>query len=195
MTLKHTCVATVLTAVLSGPSFAAQTIVLMRHGEKPAEGLGQLNCQGLQRALALPKVLIGKFGRPAALYAPNPGVMKDDRGRPYNYVRPLATIEPTAIALGMPVNASFGFDDVAGVTAALLRPDYKNATVFVAWEHRVAEELARALLKAKGADASTVPRWDGDDFDSLYVVTIGDDGSARFSLQHEGLNGQSATCP
>jgi hypothetical protein len=61
-----------------------ETIVLVRHGEKPAEGLGQLNCQGLNRALALP-VVIGKlFARPDA-----------------NYVRPLATIEPTAIAFAL----------------------------------------------------------------------------------------------
>src|ERR1700727_2627529 len=31
---------------------AATTIVLVRHAEKPEDGLGQLNCQGLNRALA-----------------------------------------------------------------------------------------------------------------------------------------------
>ncbi len=38
-----------------------ETIVCVRHGEKPKGGLGQLNCKGLNRALALPKVLIGKL--------------------------------------------------------------------------------------------------------------------------------------
>ena len=32
---------------------ADQTIVFLRHGEKPASGLGQLTCQGLNRSLAL----------------------------------------------------------------------------------------------------------------------------------------------
>jgi hypothetical protein len=32
---------------------AAETIVFVRHGEKPQDGFGQLNCQGLNRALAL----------------------------------------------------------------------------------------------------------------------------------------------
>ena len=41
-----------------------ETIVCIRHGEKPPGGLGQLTCQGLNRALALPKVLLGKFGTP-----------------------------------------------------------------------------------------------------------------------------------
>jgi hypothetical protein len=34
---------------------AQETIVALRHAEKPAGGLGQLTCQGLSRALALPK--------------------------------------------------------------------------------------------------------------------------------------------
>ena len=49
-----------------------ETIVLIRHGEKPDEGLGQLNCQGLNRALALPTVIAKTFGRPGAIFAPNP---------------------------------------------------------------------------------------------------------------------------
>ena len=40
----------------SGPSRAqpmdgTQTLVFLRHGEKPAGGLGQLNCQGLNLSL------------------------------------------------------------------------------------------------------------------------------------------------
>ena len=42
---------------LAGPAFAAETIIFLRHGEKPEEGLGQLNCRGLNRALALPPVV------------------------------------------------------------------------------------------------------------------------------------------
>ena len=69
-----------------------ETIVLVRHGEKPADGLGQLNCQGLNRALALPAVIEKLFGRPDAIFAPDPAQSKEDYGRLYNYVRPLATI-------------------------------------------------------------------------------------------------------
>ena len=35
-----------------------ETIVCIRHGEKPLLGLGQLTCKGLNRALALPQVLL-----------------------------------------------------------------------------------------------------------------------------------------
>src|SRR5262245_29460317 len=76
---------------------AQQTIVFFRHGEKPSCGYGQLTCQGLNRALALPAVLNAKFGNPDYLYAPNPAVKISDPAGSFYYVRPLATIEPTAI--------------------------------------------------------------------------------------------------
>ena len=71
--------------------------MLVRHGEKPDKGLGQLDCQGLNRALALPAVIAKIFGKPSAIFAPDPSQQKEDDGVSYDYVRPLATIEPTAI--------------------------------------------------------------------------------------------------
>src|ERR1019366_8877077 len=59
---------------------AVETIVLVRHGEKPDKGLGQLDCQGLNRALALPPVIAKTFGRPSAIFAPDPSQQKEDEG-------------------------------------------------------------------------------------------------------------------
>ena len=84
---------------------SGETIVVLRHGEKAVGGLGQLNCMGLNRSLALPKLLIGRFGRADAIFAPNPASRVRENSfstRSYSYVRPLATIEPTAIQLGLP---------------------------------------------------------------------------------------------
>jgi hypothetical protein len=39
-----------------------ETIVCVRHGEKPPGSFGQLTCRGLNRSLALPDVLLKKFG-------------------------------------------------------------------------------------------------------------------------------------
>src|SRR4051812_11649881 len=98
MSLKALCVVVFVSLLaVPRPALADQTIVLFRHGEKPADGLGQLTCQGLRRALALPDVLLPRFGTPDFLYAPNPGSKIDDRGGSFYYVRPLATIEPVAI--------------------------------------------------------------------------------------------------
>ena len=99
---------------------AEETIVFFRHGEKPSGGLGQLTCQGLNRALALPDVLLRKFGRPDYLYAPNPAVKMPDPAGSFFYVRPLATIEPVAIRAGRSVNTRYGYNDVAGLRNVLV---------------------------------------------------------------------------
>jgi hypothetical protein len=175
-----------------------ETIVLVRHGEKPDTGLGQLDCQGLNRALALPHVIAKTFGRPSAAFAPDPSQQMQDHGVLFDYVRPLATIEPTAIFFGLPVNASFGFSNIDGLQAAVEQPIYRNALVLIAWEHRLIETIAQKLLTAHRGNASVVPKWQGDDFDSIYVVTItaaGGAARASFAHEHEGLDGQPNTCP
>ena len=86
-------IAVVLFVVSTGEARADQTIVFFRHAEKPSGGYGQITCQGLNRSLALPHVLLGKYGRPQYLYAPDPIVKVPDPAGNFNYVRPLATIE------------------------------------------------------------------------------------------------------
>lgn len=173
---------------------STETLVFVRHGEKPAGGFGQISCQGLNRALALPAVLVRKFGKPDFIFAPDPSDAADDPAGRFDYVRPLATIEPTAVALGMPINTQFGFRQIDGLQGELLRPRYRNALVFIAWEHAKAEQLARDLTSADGA---LVPRWESPDFDSIYVVRIqteGEERHARFEHDLEGLDGQSTRC-
>ncbi len=175
-----------------------QTVILIRHGEKGAGGFGQIDCQGLNRALALPAVLLKKFGKPDFLFAPDPAQQTIDNNQRYSYIRPLATIEPTAIQFGMPVETPYGYLDIDKLRQLLDQPTYQNAHIVIAWEHRMAERLARALLQTYGGDPSSVPRWDSDDFDSIYIVKISRTPtqiSATFTLDHEGLNGQSRVCP
>lgn len=178
---------------------AMETIVMVRHGEKPEKGLGQLNCQGLNRALALPKVLLEKFGTPTAIYASNPGAKKKDFGVEYAYIRPLATIEPLAIRVGLPVNTDWRFDQIEPLQKALTAPALKNATVFVAWEHHLLVKAAKELLSGLGGDAQAVPAWPGGDFDSIYVIRIREDAegkrSVSFTHEQQGLNGLPLTCP
>jgi hypothetical protein len=175
---------------------SAETIIFIRHGEKPKQGLGQLDCQGLNRALALPKVLETQFGRPAAIFAPNPSMEKDDGGKSYDYVRPLATIEPSAIYFGLPVDTTYGFAETDKLKEALEQPDYRGATIVVAWEHRLIDVLVKKLMQAHGDAEGAVPEWQSADFDSIYVVTINwNTGSISFKLMSEGLNGLPTACP
>ena len=185
-------------AIAAAPLATTETIVLVRHGEKPVKGLGQLDCQGLNRAMALPGVIRRQFGRPVAIFAPDPAVKKEDGGQPYDYVRPLATIEPTAVAFGLPVEAGIGVWDREALQRALEAPDYRDALVVVAWEHQEIVKIARALLSGHGGNAAAVPDWKGSDFDSIYVVRLnrtGDIGTATFEIRYEGLDHQPAACP
>ena len=169
-----------------------KTIVFIRHGEKPKYGLGQLNCKGLNRSLAIPDVLIGKYGRASKVYAPNPSVQKKDKGKDYYYIRPLATIEPTAIRLGLPVDVKYGVTDVNDIANELFYDTSK--LVFVPWEHVQLVKLVKTLMKKYGANSDVIPEWKETDFDSIYVINIRDN-KVSFFHDHQGLDGKHADCP
>jgi hypothetical protein len=80
----------------------------------------------------------------------------------------------------------------------LVSPRYRNALVFVAWEHAQLVDVARHLASRAGSDPSIIPDWKSDDFDSIYVLRLVRDGSrvsVTFTHGQEGLNGESAICP
>jgi hypothetical protein len=192
------------TNIIAAPEHGAvQTIVFVRHGEKPDGGFGQLSCQGLNRALALAPNIANTFGKPIAIFAPNPSHPKMDAGTPYDYIRPLATIEPTAVLFGLPVDVSLDLYDKRGLVAALEKRRARDRDVFilVAWEHKEIAPTVRAILSSRGADAAAIEKvddWDRNDFDSMYVVAITqlkDGTQATFEHKHEGLDGQPNTCP
>lgn len=176
-----------------------ERVVFLRHAEKPVQSLGQLTCQGLNRALALPPVLVAKYGRPDFIFAPDP---KQERTDPhhsaYDYVRPLATIEPTAIQLGLPVNTQYNTARSDELRRHLGDARYQQSLIFVAWEHHLAEHMAKNMVAQWGGDASTVPAWADDDYDSLYVVDLRRaEGKTTVSFHREaqGLDGQDKLCP
>jgi hypothetical protein len=176
-----------------------ETIVFLRHGEKPPGGLGQLTCQGLNRSLALPAILISKFGKADYIFAPDPeGKVTEGGLRQFDYIRPLATIEPTAIRLGLPVRTDFRYKDIAGLQRELTKQQYHQALVFVSWEHYELDRMVRNFVGGFGGNPVEVPEWPGDDYDSLYVLRISDTGgkkSISFSHDHEGLTHLSSDCP
>jgi hypothetical protein len=181
-------------SVTNAPGQSVETIVCIRHGEKPQGSLGQLNCRGLNRSLALPEVLLKKFGAPQFIFAPDPAQKVEG----YYYIRPLATIEPTAIRCGLPVNTGFGFKEIAGLERELEKEQYQKATVFIAWEHRLLDEFVKKMVEANGGDARQVPPWPGNDYDTIFVMKItrtGEHTSVVFTIDHEGLNHLSDNCP
>lgn len=174
---------------------SAQTLLLIRHGEKPVKGLGELNCQGLNRALALPKVIEEKFGVADTLIAPDPSVVKSDKGIEYAYVRPLATLTPMAAHWERPIETFIAFNDLVGLEARFNKALQEGPQLtLVAWEHKIAEQVVKNLFEHHRVQVA-VPHWEDDDFDSIYVITRNSGGQLSFERQSEGLKHLSEKCP
>ncbi|WP_194787660.1 histidine phosphatase family protein [Pseudomonas sp. UFMG81] len=183
------------------PVDGTQTLVFLRHAEKPGEGLGQLNCQGLNRAIDLATLLPERFGKADYVFAANPSrhVEEGSHDQSYSYIRPLMTITPSAIRLGLPVNIDYGANDTEDLAEELLRDKYRNATVYTAWSHGYLPELINTVAgKALGEKQVITQDWRGDDFDSLYVLTLTwHDGKASLLSRNvrQGLDNGEAGCP
>ncbi|MFG0401317.1 histidine phosphatase family protein [Pseudomonas sp. zjy_11] len=183
------------------PVDGTQTLVFLRHGEKPGEGLGQLNCQGLNRALDLASVLPERFGKADYVFAANPTrhVEEGSRDESYSYIRPLMTITPSAIRLGLPVNIDYGANDTAELADELLSDKYRNATIYTAWSHGYLPELINTVAgKALGEERVITEDWSGEDFDTLYVLTLTwQNGKASLLSRNvrQGLNDGAHSCP
>lgn len=183
------------------PVDGTQTLVFLRHAEKPGEGLGQLNCQGLNRALDLATVLPERFGDADYVFAANPSrhVEEGSQDLRYSYIRPLMTITPSAIRLGLPVNIDYSANDTDALAEELLSNKYRNATVYTAWSHGYLPELINTVAgKALGEERVITEDWSGDDFDTLYVLTLTwHDGKATLLSRNvrQQLDGGSKACP
>ncbi|EFQ64299.1 MULTISPECIES: hypothetical protein [Pseudomonas] len=183
------------------PVDGVQTLVFLRHGEKPAGGLGQLNCQGLNRAMNLATVLPEKFGKADFVFAANPtrNVEEGERDNSYSYIRPLMTISPSAIKLGLPVNIKFSANDTSDLADELVEDKYHNATIYTAWSHGYLPELINKVASEASGEKHTITEdWSGNDYDTLYVLTLTwHNGKASLLSRNykQGLNDGDQTCP
>jgi hypothetical protein len=153
-------------------------LVFIRHGERPDDG-DNLNCQGLNRSMLLPAVLMKKFGKPANIYVPALNL-----GKKTKRTRMLQTITPFVAKYNLSINSAYDEEDYKHVSKALLQ---ENGTVFIVWEHNNLAPLL-TYLGVKNA-----PDWGGKDFDSIWIVTF-PKGSAVLTRDKEGLN-PPAGCP
>ncbi|MFC6337991.1 histidine phosphatase family protein [Pseudomonas sp. CCM 7891] len=178
-----------------------QTLVFLRHGEKPEGGLGQLNCQGLNRAMNLATVLPEKFGKADFVFAANPtrNVEEGEFDNSYSYIRPLMTISPSAIKLGLPVNIEYSANDTSDLADELVENKYRNSIIYTAWSHGYLPELINKVAsEATGEKQTITDDWSGNDFDTLYVLTLTwHDGKASLLSRNykQGLDNGQHTCP
>ena len=65
-------------------------------------------------------------------------------------MRPLMTIEPTAIQLEMPVNALIGLQECRPAAKRAAGPRKRGLVIYLAWEHVYLNQFAKRLLEAYG---------------------------------------------
>jgi len=141
-------------------------IILIRHAEKPVapEAL-HLSKDGQGRARALAPFLttnsaLTNFGLPAALYAAH--TTKHSHG-----LRTQETLAPLAKKLHLPVQTPYLSEDYAGLARSILNnPKYQGKTVVICWVHEYIPQLAAAL-----GVRPEPPRWKGDVYDRVYLIS------------------------
>ena len=155
-------------------------VVIIRHGEKPAEasvkqadGGDNLSCQGQNRALQLATVLYQKIGKPDYTYVPALGMDKFT-----SHSRMFQTVTPFAVKYDLTINSKYDERELSDVAKSVLK---KSGTVLMVWQHSAIPDLASAL----GVDKP--PKWREADFDSMWIVTYAS-GKAELTLEQEGLS-------
>lgn len=194
--------ATPIAATVDPAAIPRLNLVVFRHAEKPLrdDGLmaedGNLGAEAEQRLARLPEQLLKDFGCPDFLVAANPAVkmLNKKTGQYFNYIRPLATIEPLSIKLNYPVWTPYGYNqndllarDLLGDKAFRPSPDGAPKTVFLAWERQnirklyqelvqqgKLKDLAGATATIDGVDRAcdALPQWEQCDFDSVWMIKV-----------------------
>jgi hypothetical protein len=161
----------ILTTIAQAPS-AALKIIIIRHGEKPANG-DNLNCQGLNRSQLLPAVIVSKFGVPAFSYVPS--LIADSATK---HARMFQTITPLAAKYNLTINSKFNGKDATGLATDIIK---KQGEVLVVWDHK----MIVSIINAFGVTDTNL-KWSDDDFDSIWIISF-QNGKAVLSKDKEGL--------
>jgi len=186
-------------------------VYIIRHGEKlgasssDKSGGPDLSIKGSARAAALPslfvpatpplscpltagsQIFIGQYKQVSAVARKNPRfktpkfIFATEQSHHSN--RPVETITPLSLALGLSINSSFP-DSAAGIqglVTTLQGPKYAQQIVLTCWHHGTIPKLAKAL------GVSNPPKWKGTIFDLLWEIKFSSKGKAALRVHHQEL--------
>jgi hypothetical protein len=138
------------------------TILLIRHAEKPTEGM-DLSPVGFERAKVIPQ-LFGGVGAVAPHNLPRPDFLFATHVSK-NSNRPVETITPLSEALKIPISSEIADKDFATLVKELLSGKYAGKVVLVAWHHGTLPQFVEAL----GATPPYKP-WPDTQFDRVWRI-------------------------
>jgi hypothetical protein len=154
------------TVPVRSPAQRPAQIILVRHGEKPADQNNpHLSPAGAQRAEQLVSFIttdpaMTKFGVPVAVFATK--TTKHDDGQ-----RTQETVAPLAKKLELTVQIpALGKDYAVAARLILSNPAYTGKTVVICWNHEEIPQLAAAL-----GVTPQPPKWKASVFDLVYVIS------------------------
>jgi hypothetical protein len=197
-------------AVVPAGTNTNETVYWIRHAEAHPTSWweeGNYVGAGQWRALDLPNALRGKI-KPDQVYSIDPAQVipsKDSASgnSAWSYVRPSLTVEPYAIANGLPYNLAASFDMIDQNPPQLSTiasefffsgGKFSNHTLLVAWEHDHIPPTINALLATYHSKAQLAPTWPDDDYDTIWTVKLDDYGNLTINnAMCEGID--SAALP
>jgi hypothetical protein len=177
-----------------GRTMSALTLMIIRHGDKPARGWPgpgdtfegeeddkSLVIRGWERAGAWCALFGGgrggaDFPQPTAIYAANPDGTSADPSLVSK--RPLETVTPLAEKLGpsVPLNTKHGVGQEAKLVAKIID---LSGVVLVCWEHkRIISGIIPAIPGTAGLPVPS--RWDGLRFDVVLRFDRASNGTWAF---------------
>lgn len=148
-------------------------VVIIRHGEKPDpvnagkygsyQSLDNLSCKGVHRSIGLISYLQHEFpnGFEEILV---PSLTANKQEGITEHSRMFEVIAPYASVVHRDVNSSYSETNFAGIKKEVMKFD-KGTSILIVWNHHMIQPLAQKL------GISNPPRWKGDDFDSVWVIT------------------------
>lgn len=190
-------------AVLPPGINSNETVYMIRHAEAhPADGWDDGNYigAGQWRALDLPNALVNQI-HPTQIFSIDPANAIPEGTGSVNssYIRPSLTVEPFAIANGMPLNlaasvAVFSQNPPALSTFAsnffFTRGAFSNQILLVGWEHDHIPPTVNALLTSYHA-APTQQTWPDTDYDTIWTIRL--DAQSNLSVNNSLCEGIDST--
>jgi hypothetical protein len=143
-------------------------------------------------------MLLNRYGNNIkGIFAPEPVYIQElgDGDDKSWYLRPIITIDPLAIRMGLAVNIRFNMEE-SDDQLMLAKNIYEAepGVYIVAWEHKHIPQLIDNIMSLYKENIK-VPDWNETEFERLYVIRIFKNGQVTLTSEKEGLSWKlSNTC-